>query len=127
MSGAISTCFVKRAKDRELGFPWRHWLQWTVAVDVDRRMILAQTARRGPSNDCAPWRPLVSAAHAQVPVGAVLADAEFGSECHQQHLRHTRQAQRSIPAKRGGATWRMKASGPRCVTTVRRLCLDDAC
>jgi Transposase domain (DUF772) len=51
--GALSTCFVKRAKAREPGFPWRHWLKWTMAVDVDRRVILAPTARRGPPNDCA--------------------------------------------------------------------------
>jgi hypothetical protein len=42
--GAVSTFVVKRAKDREPGFTCRHWLQWTMAVDVDRRVILAQTA-----------------------------------------------------------------------------------
>jgi hypothetical protein len=30
--GAISTFFVKRAKDRGEGFTWRHWLKWTIAV-----------------------------------------------------------------------------------------------
>ena len=107
-SGAISTFFVKRAKDREPGFTWRHWLKWTVAVNVDRRLILAQTARRGPSNDCATLRPLVSAAHEQLPIGLVLADAEFDSERNHQHIRQTLRAQSIIPAKRGGATWRIQ-------------------
>ena len=51
-----------------------------MAVDVDRRVILAQTARRGPTNDCATLRPLVSAAHERVPIALVLADTEFDSE-----------------------------------------------
>jgi hypothetical protein len=40
--GAISTFIMKHAKDRGPGFTWRHWLKWTMAVDVDRRLILAQ-------------------------------------------------------------------------------------
>ncbi|MDQ3928220.1 MAG: transposase, partial [Chloroflexota bacterium] len=49
--GAISPVFVKRAKDWAPGFTWRHWLKWTIAVDVDRHRILAQPARRGPTHD----------------------------------------------------------------------------
>jgi hypothetical protein len=105
--GAISTFFVKRAKDRGEGFTWRHWLKWTMAVDVDRCLILAQTARRGPTNDDATWRPLVDAAHRQVPIALVLADAECDSERNHQHLRHSLQAQSVIPAKRDGAGWRI--------------------
>jgi hypothetical protein len=103
--GAISTFFVKRAKDRAPGFTWRHWLKWTMAIDVDRRIILAQTARRGPANDCAILRPLVDMAHQHGPIGLVLADAEFDSERNHQHVRHVVQAQSVIPAKRGGAKW----------------------
>lgn len=106
--GAISTFFVKRAKDRGDGFTWRHWLKWTIVVDIDHRVILAQTARRGPTNDCAILRPLVSTAHARVPIGVVLADAEFDSERNHQHVRQTLQAQSIIPAKRGGANWRIQ-------------------
>jgi hypothetical protein len=106
--GAISTFFVKRAKDRGEGFTWRHWLKWTMAVDVDRRFIVAQTARRGPTNDCATLRPLVDAAHQRVPIGLVLADAEFDSERNHQHIRQTLQAHSVIPAKRGGADWRIQ-------------------
>ena len=49
--GAIRTFFVKRAKDRGNGFTWRHWLKWTMAVEVDRQLIVAQTARHGPTHD----------------------------------------------------------------------------
>jgi hypothetical protein len=50
--GAISTFFVKRAKDRGEGFTWRHW---TMAVAVDRRWIVAQPAsRRPPAGPCQP-------------------------------------------------------------------------
>jgi hypothetical protein len=79
-----------------------------MAIDVDRRVLLAQTARRGPTNDGALWRPLVSAAHEHVPIGVVLADAEFDSERNHQYIRHTLQAHSAIPAKRGGANWRIQ-------------------
>jgi hypothetical protein len=64
-SRAISTFFVKRAEDRGDGFEWRHWLKWTMAVDVDRQVIVAQTARRGPYSDSATLRPRVDRAHAR--------------------------------------------------------------
>ena len=106
--GAISTFFVKRAKDRGEGFTWRHWLKWTMAVEVDRQLILAQTAHRGPTNDCAMLRPLVDAAQQRVPIGLVLADAEFDSERNHQHIRHVLPAHSVIPAKRGGAEWQIQ-------------------
>ena len=106
--GAISTFFVKRIKDRAPGFTWRHWLKWTMALDVDRRVILAQTARRGPTNDCATLRPLVDAAHQRVPIALVMADAEFESERNPQHIRPVLQAQSISPAKRGGAHWHIQ-------------------
>jgi len=106
--GAIRTCFVKRAKDRAPGFTWRHWLQWVWAVDVDRRMILAQTARRGPTNDGATLRPRVDTAPPQGPIGVVLADAACDRERTHQHVRHAGQAYRIMPAKRGRATWHIQ-------------------
>jgi hypothetical protein len=48
-------------------------------------------------------RPLASAAYERVPIGVVLADAEFDSERNHQHIRHTLQAHSVIPARRGGA------------------------
>jgi hypothetical protein len=55
-------------------------LKGPTVVDLDRRLILAPTARRGPTITCATWRPVVSAAHERVPLGRVLADAECDSE-----------------------------------------------
>ncbi|MDQ4146864.1 MAG: transposase [Pseudomonadota bacterium] len=106
--GAISTFFVKRIKDRAPGFTWRHWVKWITAVDVDRRLIVAQAARRGPTNDCATLRPLVDAARRRVPIGLVLADAEFDSERNHRHIRTALQANSMIPAKRGHADWRIQ-------------------
>jgi hypothetical protein len=106
--GAISTFFVKRAKDRGEGFTWRHWLKWTMVVDVDRQLMVAQTAHRGPTNDRATLRPLVDAAHQRVPIALVLADAEFDRERNHQHIRQILQAYSVIPAKRGGAGWHIQ-------------------
>jgi hypothetical protein len=103
--GAIRTFFVTRAKDRGEGLTWRHGLKWIMVVDVDRRLILAQTARRGPTHDCATLRPLVDVAHRRVPIALVLADAEFDRERHHQPIRQILPAQSVMPAKRGGAAW----------------------
>ena len=58
--------------------PWRYWLKWLLAIDTERRLILAQRAHQGPVNDCATLRPLLdevaAAGHA---IGTVVADAEF--------------------------------------------------
>jgi hypothetical protein len=107
--GAVSTFFIKRAKDR-VGADWRHWPKWTVAFDLDKRVILAQAVRQGPCNDCATLRPLVSAAQRLKPVGLVLADAEFDSERNHRHVRDTLGARSVIPAKRGKAAWRLRGT-----------------
>jgi hypothetical protein len=78
-----------------------------MAVDVDRRFMVAQTARRSPTNDGATLRPLVDVAHQQVPNELALADAKCSSERNHQHIRQTLQARSVIPAKRGGADWRI--------------------
>jgi hypothetical protein len=106
--GASSPCFVKRVQDRGEGFPWRHRLTWTMAVEVDSRVMLAQTARRGPTNGCATLRPLVDAAHQRLPIGVVLADAACDRERRHQHIRQVLQAHRVMPARRGGAAWRVQ-------------------
>jgi len=77
-------------------------------VDVDRQLILAQTARRGPPKDGATLRPLVDAAHQRVPLAFVLADGECDSERNHQPMRQILRAQSVIPAKRGGVTWRIQ-------------------
>lgn len=53
-------------------------------------------------------RPLADAAHRRVPIGLVLADAEFDSERNHQHIRMALQATSIIQAKRGRADWRIQ-------------------
>ena len=127
-SGAISTFFVKRTRDRGNGFPWRHYLKWLVAVDVSRRVLLAQVAKRGPANDSATLRPVVDAARPLAPIGLVLADAEFDSERNHRYIREVVGAQSVIPAKRGKADWRrqgvraqMQAEFPHALYSQRAL------
>lgn len=105
--GAISTFFVNRARDRGQGLTWRHWLKWVVVVDLPRRMILAQLAKPGPTNDCATLRPLLEQARRLVPIRCVLADAEFDSERNHTFIRQVVGATSIIPAKRGKPTWRL--------------------
>jgi len=69
-------------------------------VDVDRQLILAQSARQGPWNDRANLPSLVAEAHRHTPVGCVLADAEFDSERNHTFCRQQLQADSIIPAKR---------------------------
>lgn len=106
--GSVSTFFINRRTDRGEGLEWRHWCKWKIVIDVLRRCVLAQAARQGPYNDCATLRPLVSAAHEVIPIGLVLADAEFDSERNHRHIRDTLGADSVIPAKRGKADWKIK-------------------
>ncbi len=127
-SGATSTFFVRRVRDHG-GFPERkHWLKWLVAVDVGRRLIVAQQAHQGPCNDSATLRPIVDAAGRVLPFRRVLADAEFDSELNHRHVRKHHHAQSVIPAKRGKVGWRitgvraqMRAHFPRKVYGQRSL------
>jgi hypothetical protein len=106
--GSISTFFGKRKRDRGHGLPWRYWLKWLVVVDVKRRLLVSQWAKRGPANDCAVLRPLLDVAAQLVPVQTVLAAAEFDSERNHEHICHIHAAQSVIPAKRGKRTWQIK-------------------
>ena len=106
--GAVSTFFVRRLYHHTgQPLPWRHWLKWLVTVDVDRQLLLSQTARRGPWNDCANLPALVEAANQVVPIGVVLADAEFDSERNHTYIRQQLHARSIIPAKRGKKTGRI--------------------
>jgi IS5 family transposase len=106
--GAVSTFFVRRMYHHtNHPLPWRHWLKWLVTVDVDRQLLLSQTARRGPWNDCGNLPSLVQAASRQTRIGLVLADAEFDSERNHTYIRQQLRAQSIIPAKRGKKTWRI--------------------
>ena len=106
--GAISTFFVRRMyHHNQQPMPWRHWLKWLVAVDLNQQLLLAQKAHAGPTNDGANLRPLLDNAHTVRTIGLVLADAEFDSELNHTHIRQRLGARSIIPAKRGKKTWRL--------------------
>jgi len=106
--GAVSTFFVRRMHHYgQQPLPWRHWLKWVVAVDLDQQFVLSQLARRGPWNDCANLPAVIAAASQQTRIGLVLADAEFDSERNHTYIRKRLGAQSVIPAKRGKKTWRV--------------------
>ena len=105
---AISSFFVRRMHHHtDKPMPWRHWLKWLTVVDVNRQLILAQSARQGPWNDCANLPALVAEAHQLMPIGCVLADAEFDSERNHKFCREPLKAKSIIPAKRGKKTWKI--------------------
>jgi hypothetical protein len=107
--GAVSTFFVRRMHHHgQKPLPWRHWLKWVVAVDLDQQFVLSQLARRGPWNDCANLPAVVEVASQETSIGLVLADAEFDSERNHTYIRQQLGAQSVIPAKRGKKTWRVR-------------------
>ena len=98
---AMSSFFARRMHHHtQQPLPWRHWLKWLAVVDVDRQLILAQSARQGPWNDCANLPSLVAEAHRHTIVSCVLADAEFDSERNHTFCRQQLKADSIIPAKR---------------------------
>jgi IS5 family transposase len=98
---AMSTFFVRRMHHHtQQPMPWRHWLKWLVVIDVEQQLILSQSARQAPWNDCASLPALVAAANRSTPVGCVLADAEFDSERNHRFCHEQLQAKSVIPAKR---------------------------
>jgi hypothetical protein len=98
---AVSTYFVRRIEQHSRGTTrYRHWLKWLVVADVDRQIILAQRARQGPWCDTRALPGLVDAAGRRVPIGLVLADAEFDSESNHRHIRERLGADSVIPANR---------------------------
>jgi hypothetical protein len=107
--GAVSTFFVRRLHHHgQKPLPWRHWLKWVIVADLDQQILLSQTARRGPWNDCANLPAVVETASQQTRIGLVLADAEFDSERNHTYIRQKLGAQSVIPAKRGKKTWRVR-------------------
>ena len=103
--GALSTYFVKRAQEQGRERSRRYWLTWLLAVDVRRRLGLAQPARSGPDNDSATLRPLVDVATRCASIRLVVADAAFDSERNHHHVRSVIGADSIIPARRGKAAW----------------------
>lgn len=106
--GAISTFFVRRREHHGgKAMPWRYWLKWLLAIDVDLRVVLAQSAHQGPTNDCATLRPLLDEAAQENRIDLVVADAEFDSERNHLHIRERLGAKSVIPAKRGKTSWKL--------------------
>ena len=109
---SVSTYFVRRL-DELTGRPRSRasWLKWLVALDVDRQLILAQTAHRGPRRDANTVAPLLTAAPAvQALVAArqlgwVLADREFDSEALHVYAARQLHARTAIPVMRVGGHW----------------------
>jgi IS5 family transposase len=98
-------------------------LKWLVVVlDTDRQILLAQEACSGPYDGSALLRPLTDTAQEAVPLGVVLADAEFDSEHNHRHVRERLGAVSVIPAKRGKATsWRVQGYRARMRTAFPSL------
>ena len=100
---AVSTYFIRRVEQHAGGKTrYKHFLKWLIVVDVDRQIILAQRARQGPWCDTRALPGLVDAASRTMPIGVVLADAEFDSEANHRHVRGTLGAHSVIPNRRRG-------------------------
>jgi DDE family transposase len=98
----VSTYFTRRVEqESSRKTRYRHFLKWIVVTDVDRQIVLAQRARQGPSNDAPTLPGLLETAGRSMPIGLVLADAEFDSEANHPHIRATG-ALSVIPARRRG-------------------------
>ena len=117
---AASTYFIRRSEQHAGGKTrYKHFLKWLIVVDVDRQIILAQRARQGPWCDTRALPGLVDSASRTMPIGVVLADAEFDSEANHRHVRGTLGAHCIIPAKprrgvpRGGIRYQMYRAFPR--------------
>src|SRR5271167_1508637 len=95
---AVSTYFIRRVEQHTGGKThYKHFLKWLIVVDVDRQIILAQRARQGPWCDTRALPGLVDAASRTMPIGVVLADAEFDSEANHRYVRGTLGAHSVIP------------------------------
>src|SRR3989454_3352833 len=100
---SVSTFFLRRLEQHAHGAqPRRPWLKWLIVVDVQQQILLAQRARQGPGCDARALPGLLDVAARGVPLGVVLADAEFDSEAHHQHIRQRLGAKSIIPARRRG-------------------------
>jgi hypothetical protein len=108
-TGSVSTYFERR-RDELTGRPRSraYWLKWLVALDVDRQLILAQTAHRGPRRDAGTAAALLAAAPAVQDLvrtrrlAWVLADREFDAETLRACVAGTLRARAAIPLCRTG-------------------------
>jgi DDE family transposase/transposase-like protein DUF772 len=107
--GAISTFFIRRREHHGgVPTPYRYWLKWLLVVDTHRRLILAQKAHHGPTNDCATLPSLLDQiGQAKSRIGTMLADAEFDSERNHRYIRERIGAESIIPPKRSKPSWKI--------------------
>ena len=117
---AVSTFFIRRIEQHSRGMTrHRHWLKWLIIADLKQQILLAQRARQGPWCDTRALPGLVDAAGGRVPIGLVLADAEFDSEANHQHIRQRLGARSIIPANprrgvpQGAIRYQMHRAFPR--------------
>src|SRR5690242_13506653 len=100
-TGEVSTFFVRREEEirgqvRERAW----WLKWVVVADLERQLILAQTAHRAPTNDSRQLRALCAAPTVQAHrIGCVLADKEFDAEANHRFVHEVLHATSVIPAR----------------------------
>lgn len=101
-TGSLSTLFVRREYELRGQVRERaYWLKWLVVAHVDRQLILAQTAHRGPTNDVRQLPALcaAAAAHTTARVRWVLADKEVDAEANHRFVHTVLHAQSAIPAR----------------------------
>lgn len=106
-TGEVSTFFVRREYEIKGQVRERaSWLKWVVVADVERQLILAQTAHRAPTNDSRQLRVLCAAPAVRAhPIRGVLADKEFDAEANHRFVHEVLGATSVIPARamgRGG-------------------------
>jgi hypothetical protein len=111
VQAAVSSFFIRRIEPfGQKQCTWKHWLKCLAVIDVERQMILAQSGRQAPWNDCATLPVMVGQEHEHTPMGCVLADAEFDSERNHTFCRQQLKANSAIPTKRRSSC---RASGVR--------------
>src|SRR5690348_4314790 len=106
-TGEVSTFFVRREYELKGQVRERaYWLKWVVVADVERQLILAQTAHRAPTNDSQQLRVLCATPTVRAHrVRCVLADKEFDAEANHRFVHEVLHATSVIPARalgRGG-------------------------
>jgi hypothetical protein len=105
-TGSVSTFFVRRlAELKGQGRERAWWLKWLVVLDVDRQLILGQTAHRGPRRDSAAVRALLAhapgvqtLAHAHA-LAWVVGDKEFDSEANHAFIHDARSRSRGVGSR----------------------------
>jgi Transposase DDE domain len=86
---------------RKCSVVYRRYPKLGLVCDTTSHFILAARASQGPRPDFGDFRPLLSAAYAQIGLKAIAADAGFDSEPNHQLARDELGIQSLIPAEHG--------------------------